>query len=262
MKPFLTWVGGKTQLMDTILDKFPKQIQGNYHEPFLGGGSVLLGLLEFETKIGGTVYASDINPYLIELYLQIQSDPESLIRELGSMPKPTPEAYYKVRDEFRRVQTPARFLYLNRTGFRGLCREGPNGYNVPWGHKPNPNVFDPDHLRRVSALIRDVKFTRESFDSALTRVRPGDFVYLDPPYAPENPRSFVGYTAAGFKLEDHERLFETLGGLKASFLMSNANVPLVREAFNGPQFKTEIVNMRRVFTSAPTQEVMIYYAYT
>ena len=43
-KPLLKWVGGKTQILDKVLNTFPKVIE-NYHELFLGGGSVLLGVL-------------------------------------------------------------------------------------------------------------------------------------------------------------------------------------------------------------------------
>ena len=45
MKPFIKWVGGKTQIIDDVLSKFPTEII-NYHEPFVGGGSVLLCIIE------------------------------------------------------------------------------------------------------------------------------------------------------------------------------------------------------------------------
>ena len=60
----------------------------------------------------------------------------------------------------------------------------------------------------------------------------GDFVYLDPPYAPENDKSFVGYVADGFNLETHNLLFseiKKLGNIK--FVMSNAKVDLVMNNF-------------------------------
>jgi DNA adenine methylase len=59
-KPFLKWVGGKTQILNDIVTNFPTSFN-NYHEIFLGGGSVLLGLLTCIKNglitMNGTVYA-------------------------------------------------------------------------------------------------------------------------------------------------------------------------------------------------------------
>ena len=45
IKPIIKWVGGKTQIIKQVLEKFPTQME-SYHEIFLGGGSVLFGLLD------------------------------------------------------------------------------------------------------------------------------------------------------------------------------------------------------------------------
>ena len=43
-KPFLKWVGGKTQIIESIISKVPAEMN-NYHDTFLGGGSVLFAIL-------------------------------------------------------------------------------------------------------------------------------------------------------------------------------------------------------------------------
>ena len=292
-KPFLKWVGGKTQIIDTVLDLYPKEFK-NYHEPFLGGGSVLLALLSKrqvgQIKITGSIYASDINSRLIGLYKNVQTNVDGLLSALkvvltefaGSVGttvnrKPTSLAegqsskesyYYWVRAKFNAsaaesVDSAAMFLFLNKTCFRGLYREGPNGFNVPYGHYANPSVFDEDHLRAISLLIKEVIFTCVSFSVALTKPLAGDFVYCDPPYAPENEKSFVSYNSDGFGLDMHNALFSKcleLRGLSVKMLMSNADVKLVKDAFT--DYDIKVVSCRRAINSkdpgAVTNEVLIY----
>jgi len=277
-KPFLKWVGGKTQILDQVLEQFPKDME-EYHEPFLGGGSVLLGLLSLREKGEmrvGKVFASDVNVGLISLYQNIQSRVEevltvaqALFAELEACngttvnrkeltPDPSKETYYfSIRRRFNQVdrttvEASAMFLFLNKTCFRGVYREGPNGFNVPYGNYASVHL-DADHLRLVSRLIQDVVFTAEPFQSAFQRVR--GFVYVDPPYAPLNATSFVSYQSGGFS--DHHTLFQLCK--EKQFLMSNADVPLVREAFAGYPMTT--ISCRRAIHSknpeSRTNELLI-----
>ena len=48
--PFVKWVGGKTQLLEKIREKYPSKIE-KYCEPFVGGGAVLFDVLsKFQPK--------------------------------------------------------------------------------------------------------------------------------------------------------------------------------------------------------------------
>ena len=261
MRPLLKWVGGKTQIMDKVLAKIPDELH-SYHEPFAGGGSVFLAVLASKT-IRGQVYVSDLNRHLISFYQAVKTDVNALLDGLAALMAENDAAeskedfYYTCRARFNSAPTPALFLFLNKTCFRGVYREGPSGFNVPFGHMKNPGVYDEAHLREVSAAIQRVTFTCQPFEDALKAVKPGDFVYADPPYVPVTSTSFVGYTKDGFPLAAHEQLFAELK--KCRFLLSNADAPLVRTTFQG--YDIEQVSCRRAIHSvnpaARAMEVLV-----
>ena len=297
VKPFMKWVGGKTQIINDVIAVFPKEIN-NYHEPFLGGGSVLLALLSHikngQIRVSGKLYASDLNAKLIGLYTNIQSNPDALIAEVKKLSNEfancrgtavnrkattieealtSSESYYFwIRSRFNAfsaeerasVTGSAMLLFMNKTCFRGVYREGPKGFNVPFGNYKNPSILDEDHIKLVSALIQDVVFTARPFSDSLSHVEPGDFVYLDPPYAPETDKSFVSYTSDGFNLDNHKALFELCSNMRTKnvkMLMSNADVKLVKDAFPSPPYTTKMISCRRAIHSkepdARTNEVLI-----
>ena len=289
MKPFLKWVGGKTQILDKVLDKFPETME-NYHEIFLGGGSVLIALLKMQQQgkitIRNKVYAYDINKSLISVYKHVQNDRERLFNCLTHVfnvynsidgtivnrhPSNIEEAktskesyYYWIRNKFNTrekstLKSSALFIFLNKTCFRGMYREGPNGYNVPYGHYKNVSVIDKEELYLISDLIKNVEFCECDFSESLKNVQKGDFVYLDPPYAPENEKSFVGYTNGGFSKENHLELFSQIQNIGCNFVMSNSSVPLVLDSFR--EYHIEKVITRRAINSknpeSTTTEVLI-----
>ena len=82
-KPIIKWVGGKTDLLNKVISKFPTEIN-NYHEPFLGGGSVSKNYLDLKEKnrinVTGKIYACDYNEGLINLFKNIQNHKEELYK--------------------------------------------------------------------------------------------------------------------------------------------------------------------------------------
>lgn len=272
MKPFIKWVGGKTQILNDTLSLFPTTIE-NYHEPFVGGGSVLLNVLS-KNIVHDKIYASDTNYSLIQLYKHVQNNFEELYIELKKIyknyennieEKEKEKYYYSMRQLFNTcdknsIEHSALFMFLNKTCFRGLYREGPNGFNVPYGHYKKVNIIDKDELEKISELIKNVNFECLDFRESLKKVGSQDFVYLDPPYAPETKNSFVGYTKGGFKLEDHNELFKTIKENIPIFVMSNSNVELVNESFQGYDKKV-IIAKRSINSKNPeskTEEVIVY----
>jgi len=298
VKPILKWVGGKTQILEKLFANFPTEIN-NYHEIFLGGGSVLLGLLKQisvgKIKVNGTINAYDINEPLVYVYKNIQCNHnelyvniQTLIGELNACPdveglnrkpntieeaKMSKENYYywcRIRynklsaEEKRTTLGSALFIFLNKTCFRGVFRVGPNGFNVPYGHYKNPEIVNKEHLEEVHQLIQNVRFECLDFASSMNCIGTDDYVYLDPPYAPETATSFVGYTENGFGIDKHNQLFACIHKIKekkARFMMSNADVELVRTNFPDGVYTTETVLCKRSINSkkpeSKTNEVII-----
>jgi len=296
-KPFLKWVGGKTQIIDKIIAKIPNEME-NYHESFIGGGSVLLAVLSLQKakkiKIKGNIYAYDLNKQLIQVYRHIQTKKDELFKHIEKLkndyskcpdaekgsanrnPNNITEAktskesyYYWMRKRFNKltylsVKNSALFIVINKLCFRGVYREGPNGFNVPFGHyKKMPEIITKEKLDAISSLIKDVIFIGADFEDSIKNTTKGDFIYLDPPYAPETSNSFVGYTKDGFNIDMHKKLFKLTKELpnnQVKFAMSNAKVDLITENFK--EYNMEDIPARRAINSknpgASTMEVIIY----
>ena len=287
-KPFLKWAGGKTNILPSIINRIPNKIN-NYHELFLGGGSVLIKVLELQKenkiKIKNKIYAYDANKSLINLYKDVQNNKEDLFKfitkyldEYNSIegivvnrkPNNIEEAktskesyYYWIRKQFNimpknTIEYSALFMFINKTCFRGLYRVGPNGYNVPYGHyKTTPKIITKNELDNISDLIKDVVFECCDFNISINKVKKKDFVYLDPPYVPEKKTSFVGYNLNGFDLENHNKLFKHILNFKdkkIKFVLSNSKTDLVLDSFKDYQ-KEDIIAKRAINSKNPDSKV-------
>ena len=84
-KPFLKWAGGKTQLLDEIDNRLPKeeicagQID-TYVEPFVGGGAVFFHVAQQYPQFN-RFYLFDINADLVNCYNAVKNNIQSVIEE-------------------------------------------------------------------------------------------------------------------------------------------------------------------------------------
>jgi hypothetical protein len=69
------------------------------------------------------------------------------------------------------------FLFLNKTCFRGLYREGPFGFNVPYGHYKNPGKqINLKDFIAISDLIQEVIFYHGDYRVQHPCGKLGDFI--------------------------------------------------------------------------------------
>lgn len=250
--PFLKWAGGKGQLLELILGRFPREIEGTYVEPFIGGGAVFFELAR--TQRIKRARLSDTNAELVATYVAVRDDVEGVIEALGAHTNDE-EHFYAVRDLDPAALSPsaraARTIFLNRVGFNGLYRVNSKGrFNVPFGRYKNPKICDAEGLRGASRALAHADIAVADFDETCRDVVAGDVVYLDPPYVPTSKTAnFTSYSGR-FDEAEHRRLaatFARLSDLGAFVLLSNSDTPLSRELYEG--FKISTVEATRLINS-------------
>lgn len=233
MYPFLRWAGGKRWLVPIVRDLVSQLEFRNYHEPFLGAGSIFFGIAP-----RGRAFLSDLNRELIDTYRAVASNPSRIASWLEKHPN-TAEHYYKVRSQRHRgyLQRAAAFIYLNHTSFNGLYRVNLQGhYNVPYGNRKFLQIPDLDHLVAVSDRLQRTGLTHGDFESCLRRVRSGDLVFLDPPYTVAHTNNgFIRYNQRLFAFDDQVRLLsiiKEIDNIGAYYILTNAAHDSIRELFN------------------------------
>jgi DNA adenine methylase len=250
-QPFLKWVGGKRSLMTELKARLPTSFE-QYFEPFVGGGALFFELAGQLT----TAHLSDTNIELIIAYTVIRDNLDTLLVELRKHEANHSKThYYEIRDMVSNdpVKIAAWLLYVNKAGYNGLFRVNrKNGFNVPFGRNPSANIVQEANLRACAQVLKKVTLTYQPFDKIDPKA--GDFVYFDPPYAPSTETSFDGYSSAGFSEKDQCRLADFATKLHrrgVNVMLSNSDVPFVRELYKAKHFKIHEVMAPRFVNCKP-----------
>jgi len=242
-KPFIKWAGGKSQLLDAIRTFYPAQLKRGdvrrYVEPFLGGGAVLLDVLQNYHL--DEAYVFDVNEDLVDTYIVVRDNVSNLIKKLSEIERDflaldndeRKKYYLNIRELYNQrnsddVEHAAHFIFLNKVCFNGLYRVNSGGqFNVPYGSYKNPKICDEYNLRAVSKLLANVHIFASSFEDSSMFIDSSTFVYFDPPYRPiSNTSNFISYSADKFDDELQIELadfFRSMSERGALLMLSNSN---------------------------------------
>ena len=257
IKPFVKWAGGKNGLINSLISFIPKNFN-SYFEPFVGGGALFFYLKNLNILNSKKIYLNDKNAELINAYKQIKINPNKLLEELEILKNNhSKEYFYKIRNLDRdfdfyslsEVFRAARFIYLNKTCFNGLCRYNAKGnFNTPMGSYKNPKIYDKDLIFSVHEVLKNVSITNKDFEVVSLKAKKGDFVYFDPPYYPINKTSsFVSYTD-NFSANEQIRLYKLFKMLDCEgikVLQSNSNTDFIKELYKDFEI-IEVISKRAI----------------
>ena len=174
---------------------------------------------------------NDLNKPLVGVLQSAIENPKELIdsytevwNEQFSYKEGSVEHFYKVRDDFNRGnQSPANMLYLLARCVKGAVRYGSNGQFNQSPDKRRHGTSPKTLKTNVDAISYYLKgktvFSSKDYREVLEDARPGDIVYMDPPYqGVSNVRDSRYYSGIGF--EEFVAAIDRLNGRGVDFLIS------------------------------------------
>lgn len=215
LTPILKWAGGKRWLLPHLQTIWNSHKNSRYVEPFCGGLSIAIGLQPKRALL------NDINPHLINFYKHVRLDLSLRIDARYNR-----RLFNKHRRRFNHLiqngsmntsEAAELFYYLNRTCYNGLCRFNRDGnFNAPFGQYKTVTYTTNFNVYRT--LFRRWSFTSKDLETL--SIKPGDFIYADPPYD-HHAGGFTAYTPGGFSWNDQVRTANFLARHHGPVLLSN-----------------------------------------
>ena len=217
IKPLFAWIGGKSRLVDNIMNLLPKKFN-SYYEPFIGSGVIFFNIKNKYPEHKFII--NDINKHLIDLYKIVQSKEnyilfrnkckllETKYNNLNTKEEKK-KMYLEYRDKFNKKSTPLYFYFLLKTMFNSIYTENKYGKCITsFGDKKRINMVERiDHIHKL--LENNVEINNTYFHEITKQAQKGDFVYMDPPYLKFKSDWVAGYTRNKFTNDDHVNVINT-----------------------------------------------------
>jgi DNA adenine methylase len=241
--------------------------EGRYFEPFLGSAATFFHV---QRRLGRPVDSvlGDLNAQLVRMYVEVKERPEEVAAALQVIQceydaaEDKAEFYYDLRriyNEALPAPPAAHFIFINRACWNGLYRVNRKGqFNVPYGRPKTTQLApSPEELLNASAALVRARLRATSWENSVAQARPGDFIFLDPPYYSDLTKERgTQYRARQFDLGEHERLarrLEDLARRGIDFLLTNSGEQDMVDLYRDHGLTVNVFHMPRSISSKPDE---------
>lgn len=234
----LRYPGGKSKLynlVDSIISQYGDTVD-TYVEPFAGGASIALKLLE--NKRIKKIIINDINTGVFSFWNSICNDTESFLRLLNDT-EVNIDNYLIQKQIYENEKNPSLELgfatfFLNRTNFSGVLNAGPiGGYNQTGTNLITARFNKEDLIKKIetvaenSSNIAIYNFDILEFIKQVEKKKKKIFTYFDPPYFVKGKALYTNF----LEKEDHLRIYKEISKIKTPWILTYDNVPEIAEIY-------------------------------
>lgn len=230
----LRYPGGKSRVIKKYIQPMIPKYEGDFFEPFVGGGSV--ALYQAQLHPDKKIYINDLNYNLCCFWRVLQKQSEVLVKDLHYV-----RARYEEDDveqgkkllqnmkaflEGNEYERAIAFFVLNKISFSGLTEHSSLSKQA---YKSTFNHGNIDKLAFISSLMKKFSIHNEHYIDFFEKVSDDDFSFLDPPY--DIGEKLYGKKGELHKGFDHQEFADAMKSLKGQWMITYNDNERIRNRF-------------------------------
>jgi DNA adenine methylase len=232
IKSPLRYPGGKSRVVDAILQRFPEAF-AEFREPFVGGGSVFLAVRQKYPDI--PIWVNDLNTDLVCFWRNLQNNHVELSKAISHVRQTEKDGaalFERLRSSLQNdlpeFERAVRFFVLNRITFSGTVDSG--GYSQQ-SFDGRFTVSSIERLAAVAPLLQGVTITNLDYREVVQASGNGVFVFLDPPYYSATQSRLYGKNGHLHLRFNHTEFAQAMRQCQHNWLVTYDDSPEIRTGF-------------------------------
>ncbi len=226
----LRYPGGKARAVKILVPLVPEFKE--YREPFVGGGSVFIALIQRSPD--KTYWINDLNSDLYHFWVELKEHSKQLFKGVQHI-KDTEKSgrnlhtHLVTRTPKSSMQKAIRFFVLNRITFSGTIDSGGYSEGAFLGRFTQSAI---ERLKSVSPLLGRTKITNYDYEKVVTAKGKDVFLFLDPPYFSTTKSKLYGKKGDLHTTFDHARFARVMKKVTHKWLVTYDDCPEIRALFS------------------------------